>query len=234
MTVMVIRGNRPSRSRPCMRDRMERCAPSMQTGTMGQPALSASMPGPPLIFINEPVTVIRPSGKMQILCPSARVRASSRVPIGLVGSMVTWSASARKGLAQACCAMKLSTAKRMPGRKAASSAPSRKDWWFGVTTAAPSSRSRCSAPRSSTRKASRKKGRASARPRPTASMASASTTAASMLAPPQAATVSGATPSASMAAAMPEPTTMNSALTTLAAAITRARAETAARCWISA
>ena len=86
--------------------------------------------------------MIRPSGKITSFLFFRTSRTSALVAKGLVGSSVKASISERKGLAHQRRAMWVSTANMgRPGRKAASSGPSRKETWLTTTTAlSPASR----------------------------------------------------------------------------------------------
>ena len=102
--------------------------------------------------MSAPVTVMRPSGKMTQCLSFSTSRISARVESGLVGSMGKASIRARKGLTHQRVAMWVSMANMgRPGRKAASSGPSRKEAWLTTTTARGPAFSMFSRPLTSTR-----------------------------------------------------------------------------------
>ncbi len=150
--VRWMRGKGRRRTLPPMRLNGVYCAPSMRTGTIGASALSATMPGPSNTFISAPVTVIRPSGKITSVRPSRTALTIALAAIGLSGSTGKASNMPRNGLTHQARATRLWIAKvGLPGRKAASSRPSRNDTWLTTTTARSPGAGMFSRPDTSTR-----------------------------------------------------------------------------------
>ena len=60
--------------------------PSMRTGSSAAFVRSAMTAGPSYTFINDPVVVMRPSGKMMQAEPASTARIIARMESGFVGS----------------------------------------------------------------------------------------------------------------------------------------------------
>ena len=100
----------------------------MRTGRSAAFVRSAMTAGPSYTFINDPVVVMRPSGKMMQAEPASTARIIARMESGFVGSTGSALTNTRNGFAHHCFEISVSTAKiGSPGRNAPSSNPSRND-----------------------------------------------------------------------------------------------------------
>ncbi len=119
----------------------------MRTGRIAASALSAIMAVPSYTFMMEPVTVMRPSGKITIVSPPLTALTSVRAASGRVGSSRYALIALRNGFTHHAVAIcELTANDALLGRMVCSSGPSSRLTWLGAMMARSPAPSRFSRP----------------------------------------------------------------------------------------